>query len=69
MKFGFSAWHLPTPKSVKRFGYALATAGTAGAGIAYIADYQQLAIICAACVFIGTFAQKLFGEQDAETTS
>lgn len=64
MKFGFHAIHLPTPKTVKRIGRAFTLAGTAGAGIAFVTNFEQVALACAVAVIVGKFVESLFGEDE-----
>lgn len=60
--FGFKGLKLTTPKAMQRLGMALAASGTAGAGIAYIMEYQQIATICIVSTILGTFISQMYGE-------
>lgn len=60
--FGFKGLKLTTPKAMQRLGMSLAASGTAGAGIAYIMEYEHIATICLICTILGTFISQMYGE-------
>jgi hypothetical protein len=60
--FGFKGLRLTTPKAMQRLGMALAASGTAGAGIAYIMEYEKIALICLISTILGTFISQMYGE-------
>jgi hypothetical protein len=60
--FGFAGLKLTTPKAMKRLGISLAAAGTAGAGICYIMEYERIALLCLVMTVLGTFISQMFGE-------
>ena len=60
--FGLKGLRLTTPKAMQRLGMALAAAGTAGAGIAYIMEYEKISLICLVSTILGTFISQMYGE-------
>ncbi len=63
LHFGFKYWNEPTPAKIRRVAGALAAAGIAGCGFAYLRDNLTLAIILLSFAVGGSFVSKLFTEK------
>lgn len=61
--FGFKHWKEPTPAKVRRVASALAAAGIAGCGFAYLRDNLTLAITLLGFAVGGSFIAKLFTDK------
>lgn len=61
--FGFKHWKEPTPAKVRRVASALAAAGIAGCGFAYLRDNFTLAITLLGFAVGGSFIAKLFTDK------
>jgi hypothetical protein len=63
LHFGFKYWNEPTPVKIRRVSGALAAAGIAGCGFAYLRDNITLAIVLLSLAVGGSFVSKLFAER------
>ncbi len=63
LHFGFKYWNEPTPAKIRRVAGALAAAGIAGCGFAYLRDNLTLAFVLLGCAVGGSFIAKLFAEK------
>lgn len=63
LHFGFKYWNEPTPAKIRRVAGALAAAGIAGCGFAYLHDNLTLAITLLSLAVGGSFVSKLFTEK------
>jgi hypothetical protein len=63
LHFGFKYWKEPTPAKIRRVSSALATAGIAGCGFAYLRDNITLAITLLSLAVGGSFIAKLFTDK------
>lgn len=63
LHFGFKYWNEPTPVKIRRVAGALAAAGIAGCGFAYLRDNTVLAITLLSLAVGGSFIAKLFAER------
>lgn len=61
--FGFKYWNEPTPAKIRRVAGALAAAGIAGCGFAYLRENMTLAITLLSLAVGGSFIAKLFTEK------
>lgn len=61
--FGFKYWNEPTPAKIRRVAGALAAAGIAGCGFAYLRDNKAIAIALLSLAVGGSFVAKLFAEK------
>ena len=61
--FGLQHWKEPTPVKVRRIAGAIAAAGVAGCGFAYLRDNVILATILLSFAVIGSFVSKLFADK------
>ena len=61
--FGLLYWKEPTPVKIRRIASAIASAGVAGCGFAYLRDNITLAIALLTCAVAGSFISKLFAEK------
>lgn len=62
-RFGFPYWNEPTPVLVRRVAGAVAAAGIAGCGFAYLRDNITLAVTLLCCAVVGSFISKLFADK------
>jgi len=63
LHFGFKYWNEPTPAKIRRVAGALAAAGIAGCGFAYLRDNLTIAITFLSLAVGGSFVSKLFTEK------
>jgi len=63
LHFGLKHWNEPTPAKIRRVSGALAAAGIAGCGFAYLRDNLTLAITMLSLAVGGSFVCKLFTEK------
>lgn len=61
--FGLQYWKEPTPVKIRRLSGAVAAAGIAGCGFAYLRDNILLATILLSCAVLGSFISKLFADK------
>jgi len=63
LHFGFKYWKEPTPAKIRRVAGALAAAGIAGCGFAYLRDNLALAGTLLSLAVGGSFVAKLFTDK------
>ena len=63
LHFGFKYWNEPTPAKIRRVAGALAAAGIAGCGFAYLRDNKTLALTLLGLAVGGSFVAKLFTDK------
>jgi hypothetical protein len=63
LHFGFKYWNEPTPAKIRRVAGALAAAGIAGCGFAYLRDNVALAVALLSFAVGGSFIAKLFTDK------
>lgn len=70
IKFEFSkaSFNKPTPNNVRKFGYALAGAATAGSIICAALDIKLLTIFLALSAYAGAFLKDFFSENIDDST-
>lgn len=62
-RFGIRYWNEPTPVKIRRVSGALAAAGIAGCGFAYLRENVTLAIVLLGFAVGGSFVSKLFADK------
>lgn len=63
LHFGLKHWNEPTPAKIRRVAGALAAAGIAGCGFAYLRDNKVLALTLLGLAVGGSFVAKLFTDK------
>lgn len=63
LHFGFKYWNEPTPAKIRRVAGALAAAGIAGCGFAYLRDNKIVALTLLGLAVGGSFVAKLFTDK------
>lgn len=63
LHFGFKYWNEPTPAKIRRVSSAVAAAGIAGCGFAYLRENLTLAFTLLCFAVGGSFIAKLFTDK------
>lgn len=63
LHFGLKYWKEPTPVKIRRVAGAIAAAGIAGCGFAYLRDNLYLAFTLLSFAVGGSFIAKLFTDK------